>query len=271
MRRLLAIVAALLTGTSLHADEDFLVYHSDREGVLSQITAHTPGGQQLDLSSMDSLVEFKTLLRDPTRNGLPGPTDQAFLESFSDTILHTASAFGAIYLGELRGGNAAKVYIATPAPNERLRNALPAKLEALGQEFEIRGIRGEQENFYQNYLLPSPFDLEVQDNLVIVGALVAHGDKVKATRGIQHFSFFKNREDAEAFVEEISPYGYEQFSIAETEGPAGDYMVHFFHYGSIDVWELSERTLGLKMAASLFAGEYDGWEALVVTHAEDDF
>ncbi|KIC20892.1 ribonuclease E inhibitor RraB [Leisingera sp. ANG-Vp] len=264
MTRILALLSFLLLVSPLQASEPIMRYLALRDGWVSWIYVHVPEQGDLNLEAMDGLMAISISRKEPTANGLPAQADAPMLQAFSDTVSAALKEFGGIYLGEQSGGNVTSIYAAIPLPNDGLRDALLKNVRALGHEPDLRAKLGGHEEFYASFLLPTLYDYEVQYNLAVTQALAKQGDLAEVARDVEHFAYFKNAEGAAAFENLIKSYGYIHSKTSKAEAGPGEHLVRFRHFGVIDVWEISERTLKLKQAALEAGGEYDGWETQVI-------
>jgi len=91
-----------------------------------------------------------------------------------------------------------------------------------------------------------------------------HGDNLKQSRQVRHWAYFKNKEDRQAFIEEVQEIGYLLGYESEHKGhtlPLG-VCFHKSHHVSQD--SMDSVFAQLSEVAESCGGEYDGWETEVI-------
>lgn len=117
---------------------------------------------------------------------------------------------------------------------------------------------------YFGFLYPDEFSYQTMQNRKVLMQLEKNGDKMEVPREIDHFIYFKEAAQQQAFAKEAEAKGFKvRFNDDEfvedrkAEGKEYPYMVEATREDSpldIDdiVWDLLE-------LASPFEGNYDGW------------
>ena len=117
---------------------------------------------------------------------------------------------------------------------------------------------------YFGFLYPDEFSYQTMQNRKVLMQLEKNGDKMEVPREIDHFFYFKEAAQQQAFAKEAEAKGFKvRFNDDEfvedrkAEGKEYPYMVEATREDSplaIDdiVWDLLE-------LASPFEGNYDGW------------
>jgi uncharacterized protein (TIGR01619 family) len=166
-----------------------------------------------------------------------------------------------VYVGRNTSGGNRDFYFYTDHM-ERFQAAV-AKAMARFQEYSFQaGGRADPEwRTYFDFLHPSPEQMEQIKNRDVLDALRKHGDELTEPREIDHFAYFADLADCQAFVVVVRAQG---FVVEPGPAPSGSakYGVKFSKVGR--PVEIDDVTIGLSKAAGALRGTYDGWGCPVV-------
>lgn len=119
--------------------------------------------------------------------------------------------------------------------------------------------------YYTQFLYPNEDTQNHMYNLRVVNELKKAGDNLTKTRRIDHWMYFKSKEDLERFEDEIVNQNFK----VEFTGRKGvvkfPYSIQFYSYGKVDIDTINPITAKLHEMAKNYNAMYDGWETVVVT------
>lgn len=118
---------------------------------------------------------------------------------------------------------------------------------------------------YLNVLFPSDDDLQKIANREVLDVMQREGDQPEVPREVLHWSYFVSEADRASFKRAISEAGYRVDSegyYAKSENPFG---ICFAKVQDLAASSIDTTVLELVRVTEQFNGEYDGWEAQVVS------
>jgi regulator of RNase E activity RraB len=102
------------------------------------------------------------------------------------------------------------------------------------------------------------------DQQVIMGLMKA-GDNLEKARRVDHWIYFKNKNDKELFISYAIKNGFSIEKNGRNKADAeGKFGLQIFRTDKVDPNSIMQITTELKKEAQKFDGEYDGWETEVV-------
>jgi len=117
---------------------------------------------------------------------------------------------------------------------------------------------------YLNVLYPSPEDLQRIANMDLLDVFAKQGDIHSVPREVQHWLYFRSSADRSRFRDAASAAGFTIMSekASDNSTPFGISVVRV---QPIDQVAIDGTVLELQILAQNFNGDYDGWEAPVIT------
>lgn len=181
-----------------------------------------------------------------------------------ETLLE--STCDGLWVGQLRevGGVTACFYCRTSPSQETLQQVLA--LCDPSSSIEVTEDVGWL--FYRERLAPTPIALAWSQNSMVEHALRSSGDLLTAPRVVTHAAHFPSLEAARAYCAELEAEG---FITTKPEGrrpklfQAKRWWVEATRDDLPTADALTPITIDLKQRAESHGGEYDGWEAVLVT------
>lgn len=118
---------------------------------------------------------------------------------------------------------------------------------------------------YLQFLYPNIETQWFMKNQKILSQLQANGDDLTKPRKVDHWIYFSNVNDRDAFKKIITDEGFK----VESEDKLNDnsinpFKLHISRVDSVDIKSITKLTLGLSNKAKQLNGDYDGWETVVV-------
>lgn len=117
---------------------------------------------------------------------------------------------------------------------------------------------------YAAFLYPNEEMQHYMSNERLVNELQKDGDNLKKARRVDHWMYFKTKEDLQKFEDEIVN---QEFKI-EYSGAKGiakfPYSLQFYKYHKVDLNTLHPITSSLNEMAKNFGAMYDGWETIII-------
>ena len=203
-------------------------------------------------------------MKNPTPEGFPSNEEYPILCDIEDAIGEKAEAAGAVLVSVIKSEGVLELWFYC----DNAETLVDICQKTLGnfegylyQDFSVEDPEWED---YFGFLYPDEFSYQTMQNRKVLMQLEKNGDKMEVPREIDHFFYFKEAAQQQAFAKEAEAKGFKvRFNDDEfvedrkAEGKEYPYMVEVTREDSplaIDdiVWDLLE-------LASPFEGNYDGW------------
>lgn len=121
---------------------------------------------------------------------------------------------------------------------------------------------------YLDVLYPPEDELERMANRRVLELLDKHGDQSFKTRPVQHWIFFRNAADREAFLKESALKGYDRPYSYEIEHRDDRFCACVSRDQTTEPDVIDGSIMELRQLAARFNGVYDGWETQVINDDE---
>jgi len=203
-------------------------------------------------------------MKNPRPDGLSSNEEYPILCDIEDAIGEKAKAAGAVLVSVIKSEGVLELWFYC----DNAETLVDICQKTLGnfegylyQDFSVEDPEWED---YFGFLYPDEFSYQTMQNRKVLMQLEKNGDKMEVPREIDHFIYFKEAAQQQAFAKEAEAKGFKvRFNNDEfvedrkAEGKEYPYMVEATREDSplaIDdiVWDLLE-------LASPFEGNYDGW------------
>ena len=203
-------------------------------------------------------------MKNPTPEGFPSNEEYPILCDIEDAIGEKAEATGAVLVSVIKSEGVLELWFYCDNAEtlvETCQKTLGSFEGYLYQDFSVEDPKWED---YFDFLYPDEFSYQTMQNRKVLMQLEKNGDKMEVPRKIDHFFYFKEAAQQQAFAKEAEAKGFkvrlgddEFVEEQKAEGKEYPYMVEATREDSpldIDdiVWDLLE-------LASPFEGNYDGW------------
>ena len=234
------------------------------EGAPASIRTNLALIEVAPLEELTQRLQFCIKMQNPRPDGLSSNEEYPILCDIEDAIGEKAEATGAVSAGVVKSEGFLELWFYTQNA-EALAKTCEEALQAFeGYESGYNIAEDPEWEDYFDFLYPDEFSYQTMQNRKVLMQLEKNGDKMEVPREIDHFFYFKEAAQQQAFAKEAEAKGFKvRFNDDEfvedrkAEGKEYPYMVEATREDSplaIDdiVWDLLE-------LASPFEGNYDGW------------
>ena len=234
------------------------------EGAPASIRTNLALIEVVPLEGLSQRLQFCIKMKNPRPDGLSSNEEYPILCDIEDAIGEKAEATGAVSAGVVKSDGFLELWFYTQNA-EALAKTCEEALQAFeGYQSGYNIAEDPEWEDYFGFLYPDEFSYQTMQNRKVLMQLEKNGDKMEVPREIDHFIYFKEADQQQAFAKEAEAKGFKvRFNDDEfvedrkAEGKEYPYMVEATREDSplaINdiVWDLLE-------LASPFEGNYDGW------------
>jgi hypothetical protein len=234
--------------------------------VLASIALDLGLRKQVPDVSKPELLWIWVYFKSPRPDGLSSSSEFDSLIAIEKQITETLEQkFHAILSGRITTDGRREFYYYAGHSDE----FEPAVAEALGHfpgyEFDCGTKSDPGWNQYLNVLYPSDEDRQRIENRSVLEVLEREGDPLKGPRDISHWIYFRTIGDRDAFWDAIRPLEYRLESQPDNPEGAFPFGLCIVRFQSVKQDAVDEAVIELFRRAKEFHGDYDGWEAEVIS------
>ena len=234
------------------------------EGAPASIRTNLALIEVAPLKGLTQRLQFYIKMQNPRPDGLSSNEEYPILCDIEDAIGEKAGATGAVLAGVVRSEGFLELWFYTQNAEALAKTCEEALQTFEGYQSGYNIAEDPEWEDYFDFLYPDEFSYQTMQNRKVLMQLEKNGDKMEVPREIDHFFYFKEAAQQQAFAKEAETKGFKvRFNDDEfveerkAEGKEYPYMVEATREDSpldIDdiVWDLLE-------LASPFEGNYDGW------------
>ena len=234
------------------------------EGAPASIRTNLALIEVAPLEGLSQRLQFYIKMQNPRPDGLSSNEEYPILCDIEDAIGEKAEATGAVLAGVVRSEGFLELWFYTQNAEALAKTCEDALQTFEGYQSGYNIAEDPEWEDYFGFLYPDEFSYQTMQNRKVLMQLEKNGDKMEVPREIDHFFYFKEAAQQQAFAKEAEAKGFKvRFNDDEfvedrkAEGKEYPYMVEATREDSplaIDdiVWDLLE-------LASPFEGNYDGW------------
>ena len=234
------------------------------EGAPASIRTNLALIEVAPLEGLSQRLQFYIKMQNPRPDGLSSNEEYSILCDIEDAIGEKAEATGAVLAGVVKSEGFLELWFYTQNAEALAKTCEDALQTFEGYQSGYNIAEDPEWEDYFGFLYPDEFSYQTMQNRKVLMQLEKNGDKMEVPREIDHFIYFKEAAQQQAFAKEAEAKGFKvRFNDDEfvedrkAEGKEYPYMVEATREDSpldIDdiVWDLLE-------LASPFEGEYDGW------------
>ena len=234
------------------------------EGAPASIRTNLALIEVAPLEGLSQRLQFYIKMQNPRPDGLSSNEEYPILCDIEDAIGEKAEATGAVSAGVVKSEGFLELWFYTQNAKTLAKTCEEALQAFQGYESGYNIAEDPEWEDYFGFLYPDEFSYQTMQNRKVLMQLEKNGDKMEVPREIDHFIYFKEAAQQQAFAKEAEAKGFKvRFNNDEfvedrkAEGKEYPYMVEATREDSplaIDdiVWDLLE-------LASPFEGNYDGW------------
>lgn len=216
------------------------------------------------LKGLTQRLQFYIKMKKPRPDGLSSNEEYPILCDIEDAIGEKAGATGAVSAGVVKSEGFLELWFYTQNAEALAKTCEEALQTFEGYQSGYNIAEDPEWEDYFGFLYPDEFSYQTMQNRKVLMQLEKNGDKMEVPREIDHFFYFKEAAQQQAFAKEAEAKGFkvcfnddEFVEDRKAEGKEYPYMVEATREDSplaINdiVWNLLE-------LASPFEGEYDGW------------
>ena len=234
------------------------------EGAPASIRTNLALIEVAPLERLSQRLQFYIKMQNPRPDGLSSNEEYPILCDIEDAIGEKAGATGAVLAGVVRSEGFLELWFYTQNADALAKTCEEALQTFEGYQSGYNIAEDPEWEDYFGFLYPDEFSYQMMQNRKVLMQLEKNGDKMEVPREIDHFFYFKEAAQQQAFAKEAEAKGFKvRFNDDEfvedrkAEGKEYPYMVEATREDSpLDindiVWDLLE-------LASPFEGNYDGW------------
>ena len=234
------------------------------EGVPASIRTNLALIEVAPLEGLTQRLQFYIKMQNPRPDGLSSNEEYPILCDIEDAIGEKAGATGAVLAGVVRSEGFLELWFYTQNAEALAKTCEEALQTFEGYQSGYNIAEDPEWEDYFGFLYPDEFSYQTMQNRKVLMQLEKNGDKMEVPREIDHFFYFKEAAQQQAFAKEAEAKGFKvRFNDDEfvedrkAEGKEYPYMLEATREDSplnIDdiVWDLLE-------LVSPFEGNYDGW------------
>ena len=234
------------------------------EGAPASIRTNLALIEVAHLEGLSQRLQFYIKMQNPRPDGLSSNEEYPILCDIEDAIGEKAEATGAVSAGVVKSEGFLELWFYTQNAEDLAKTCEEALQAFEGYQSGYNIAEDPEWEDYFGFLYPDEFSYQTMQNRKVLMQLEKNGDKMEVPREIDHFIYFKEAAQQQAFAKEVEAKGFKvRFNDDEfvedrkAEGKEYPYMVEATREDSpldIDdiVWDLLE-------LASPFEGNYDGW------------
>ena len=234
------------------------------EGAPASIRTNLALIEVAPLEGLSQRLQFYIKMQNPRPDGLSSNEEYPILCDIEDALGDKAEAIGAVLAGVVKSEGFLELWFYTQNAEALAKTCEDALQTFEGYQSGYNIAEDPEWEDYFDFLYPDEFSYQTMQNRKVLMQLEKNGDKMEVPREIDHFIYFKEAAQQQAFAKEAEAKGFKvRFNDDEfvedrkAEGKEYPYMVEATREDSplaIDdiVWDLLE-------LASPFEGNYDGW------------
>ena len=234
------------------------------EGAPASIRTNLALIEVAPLEGLTQRLQFYIKMQNPRPDGLSSNEEYPMLCVLEDVIGEKGEATGAVSAGVVKSEGFLELWFYTQNAEDLAKTCEEALQAFEGYQSGYNIAEDPEWEDYFGFLYPDEFSYQTMQNRKVLMQLEKNGDKMEVPREIDHFIYFKEAAQQQAFAKEAEAKGFKvRFNDDEfvedrkAEGKEYPYMVEATREDSplnIDdiVWDLLE-------LASPFEGNYDGW------------
>ena len=234
------------------------------EGAPASIRTNLALIEVAPLEGLSQRLQFYIKMQNPRPDGLSSNEEYPILCDIEDAIGEKAGATGAVLAGVVKSEGFLELWFYTQNAEALAKTCEDALQTFEGYQSGYNIAEDPEWEDYFGFLYPDEFSYQTMQNRKVLMQLEKNGDKMEVPREIDHFIYFKEAAQQQAFAKEAEAKGFKvRFNDDEfveerkAEGKEYPYMVEASREDSpLDINDIVSDLLEL---ASPFEGDYDGW------------
>lgn len=229
---------------------------------------------RMDLIEYVPIPEYPYILivdnvfTDKRTDGFPSDDEFQKLTKLSVEVIELlAKKVDYIYAGSFtyNGNSIDYIYLNKTDNIEEIVKAFYAK-NYPERRLEISIKEDAQWGEYLNYLFPKENIVDYLADKKVIGNLIASGDNGTIPRRIDHWIYFKSKEDLHNFGDEIQKFDFYVSEINDSDNSDWPIELVIYRNDKADMQAISEITNILRKMAKDYNGQYEGWGTIPVSN-----
>jgi uncharacterized protein (TIGR01619 family) len=255
-----------MTDTTPHEPgDDWDFYYCRVDDKPASIYLDLAAIEQVPVDTLPYMAFIRLRMREPRADGLSSQTEFGTLCALEDHLIAALLSDEVRYLGRCTT-NACRDFVFYIANEQAWPERVAAAMQAFANYAYDVGVRPDPDwSTYTGYLYPSGRDMHIIQSRRVCQALEERGDALQAPREIDHWLSFANAQAMAAYVAAVLPQGFAVRSQATAPDDDGRWGLQLWRVDVPGYAAINEVTLPLFDLALATEGDYDGWEAVVIS------
>ncbi len=222
--------------------------------------------ERVDSLPAEHVVKVRVTLKSPDPRGLPMGDEFEALSSLEDRLTSFFEAQAGCYVGRISVAGFRHFYYYVDGEEAELGAFLQRLTASTGYELKyIREPDRERTSYWQD-LFPTADDRQLMQDMRVLEHLQKEGDSLDQEREIDHWAYFPEAEQRDAFVAWALGEGY---TLEGKPDQDQNYGALLRHIAAPELATITQHTIKLNRKASELGGDYDGWETSVEAPGEE--
>lgn len=245
-------------------EEEWEFYFSNVNDKLASIYVDLGLYKVGPISDKTNICWITIKMNQPRHDGLSSNEESETLFKIEDEIVpKIKSKNNSVYCGRITSDGDRDLYFYVSDTTLIQKQIEEIKLKFPNYNFDFGTKNDKDWDGYFELLYPNPEQYQRITNRQVVDNLEKHGDKLIKEREVDHWLYFKTKDDRENFLSKIKD---EKFEIADKEIDKTlefPYKLRIKRVDKVDIESVNEYAILLWRLANECNGEYDGWETSI--------
>jgi uncharacterized protein (TIGR01619 family) len=273
MKKFIIVSTIILLTTAFLQGENILKKHEEKWDFYFTNINGKPSSIFLDLGYRDELPLDKyfyvawisVTLNDPNPNGLSTESEMDQLNAIEESLVKFfAQTYKAMYVGRVTGDG--KRVFSFYIKDKAIKEKSIQKVFATFPSYKMQYIVKEDQKWdgYNNFLYPDSRQIQCMQNVHVLENLKSHGDDLTKERRVDHWFYFKTKNDADNVKKEVLKLNYEIQKIENIDNYEPYIIVlQIYRTDHVDLESINAIVLQLFDLSEKYNANYDGWETSV--------
>jgi len=247
-------------------EEDFDFYFSESMKARLVITVDLGAVELAPLATHPLRLQARITMQTPRADGLRQLGEADALFDLEDRLVERLNGvLPLVYVGRMvAAGDVTLVWYAPRTAEVQLEELTDVvKSERGGYEVHLSLDRDSNWDFYDDFLFPDVYNLQVMLNRRRLMTLEEHGDDGSMVRELEHLAYFGSEDRAEEALKKLMTAGFEVDSpiVAEQPSPGSDlsWALWFSREDSLAEGRIDDVCIEVLDVILASEGYYDGW------------
>lgn len=219
--------------------------------------------RQIDDIAVEQLCKIRVLFKQPKENGLPTNEEFDALVAIEDDIEAFMAEHHGYYVGRITVDGARHFHCYIDLAEDDIRKFIANLREQHDYQLGYFVEQDSEKMAYWDELYPTKDDWQVISDIRVLDRLQEHGDNPQISRRVDHWIYFPEPGQRDAYCQWLESEGYHLQGMIEADEDQNRYGVQAYHESQAILQEISHHTLKLARKAEELAGDYDGWETSI--------